>query len=164
MSLASFSFLFKAAFNELNSSSRSGNREKAREASAAFYGKSPRAFKYFEELLASRDLDAVIISTPEHSHSPILKLAAEAGKDVYVEKPMGNVLADIKAAREAVLKHRIIVQVGTQHRSELHPKAGSQAQPALGTGNVGCEPRCSQRLPRDRAIGVPVWRGRRQPL
>ena len=56
------------------------NREKAQAANAAFYGKAPRAFKYLEDLLALHDLDAAIISTPEHSHSPILKLAAEAGK------------------------------------------------------------------------------------
>src|SRR5207253_9855650 len=48
------------------------NREKGQSASAAFHGKAPRAFKYLEELLALHDLDAVIISTPEHSHSPIL--------------------------------------------------------------------------------------------
>ena len=53
-----------------------------------------------------KDVDAVIISTPEHSHSPILKMAAEAGKDAYVEKPMGNVLAEAKAARDAVMQNR----------------------------------------------------------
>ena len=88
----------------------------------AYYGKAPRAFKTPDEILALHDLDAVIISTPEHSHSPLLKLAVEAGKDVYVEKPMGNVLAEVKAARDAVLQHKAIVQVGTQHRSEPYPK------------------------------------------
>ena len=131
------------------------NRERAREANAAFYGKSPRAFKYFEELLASRDLDAVIISTPEHSHSPILKLAAEAGKDVYVEKPMGNVLADIKAAREAVLKHRIIVQVGTQHRSEPHPKAARETIQSGALGDVS-------KIEIEWNYHGPRWRGRKE--
>jgi predicted dehydrogenase len=98
------------------------NREKAAATNAAFYGKVPRAFKVPEELLAAADLDAVIISTPEHSHSPLLKLAAKAGKDVYVEKPMGNVLSEVKAARDAVLQRQIIAQVGTQHRSEPYPK------------------------------------------
>ena len=110
------------------------NREKAQAANAAFYGKAPRAFKYLEDLLALHDLDAAIISTPEHSHSPILKLAAEAGKDVYVEKPMGNVLAEVKAAREAVLRHNVIVQMGTQHRSEPHPKA---ARDTIQSGALG---------------------------
>jgi predicted dehydrogenase len=110
------------------------NREKAQTANAAFYGKAPRAFKDPEELLALRDLDAVIISTPEHSHSPMLKLAAEAGKDVYVEKPMGNVFAEVKTARDAVLQYKVIVQVGTQHRSEPHPKA---ARDTIQSGVLG---------------------------
>jgi predicted dehydrogenase len=53
---------------------------------------------------------------------------------VYVEKPMGNVLAEVKAAREAVLQHKVIVQVGTQHRSEPHPKA---ARDAIQSGALG---------------------------
>jgi len=50
-----------------------------------------------EQLLQLKDLDAVIISTPEHSHSPLLKMAIDAGKDVYSEKPMGNVLGRSKS-------------------------------------------------------------------
>jgi predicted dehydrogenase len=76
----------------------------------------------------------VLISTPEHSHSPLLKLAAEAGKDVYVEKPMGNVLAEAKAARDAILSHKLIVQVGTQHRSEPYPKL---AHDCIQSGELG---------------------------
>ena len=48
----------------------------------------------------------MLISTPEHAHSPMLKMAAEAGKDAYVEKPMGNVLSEAKAARDAVVQAR----------------------------------------------------------
>jgi predicted dehydrogenase len=75
-----------------------------------------------------------MISTPEHSHSPILKLAVEAGKDVYVEKPMGNVLADVKAARDTVLASNRIVQVGTQHRSEPYPNL---AHNLIASGALG---------------------------
>ena len=110
------------------------NREKAVKTNTEFYGKAPRAFKDPEELLALRDIDAVIISTPEHSHSPLLKLAAEAGKDVYVEKPMGNVLSEIKAARDAVRQHKVIAQVGTQHRSEPYPKL---ARETIQSGVLG---------------------------
>ena len=99
------------------------NREKAVAANAELYGRAPRAFQHLEDLLALKDVDAVLISTPEHSHSPILRLAAEAGKDAYVEKPMGNVLEEVKAARAAVLQNKRVVQVGTQHRSEPHPRA-----------------------------------------
>lgn len=110
------------------------NREKAAATNAAFYGKAPRTFKDPAELLAAGDLDAVIISTPEHSHSPLLKLAAEAGKDVYVEKPMGNVLSEVKAGRDAVLQRKIIAQVGTQHRSEPYP---NMARDTIHSGALG---------------------------
>jgi len=98
------------------------NREAARATNEKYYGRSPRAFQNFEDILGLTDLDAVLISTPEHSHSPILQRAVEAKKDVYVEKPMGNVLAEVKAARDAVLSSDRIVQVGTQHRSEPYQK------------------------------------------
>jgi predicted dehydrogenase len=110
------------------------NREKAVAANTKYYGRSPRSFQYLEDLLAMPDVDAVLISTPEHSHSPILKMAVEAGKDVYVEKPMGNVLAETTAARDAVLKSSRIVQVGTQHRSEPHPQL---AQALVHSGALG---------------------------
>jgi predicted dehydrogenase len=112
------------------------HREKALATNTAFYGKAPRAFKTPAEILALRDLDAVIISTPEHSHSPLLKLAVEAGKDVYVEKPMGNVLAEVKAARDTVHQHKAIVQVGTQHRSEPYPKLARETIHSGALGDV----------------------------
>jgi predicted dehydrogenase len=99
------------------------NREKAIATNTKYYGRAPRGYQYVEEALALKDVDAVIISTPEHSHSPLLKMAVEAGKDAYVEKPMGNVLDEAKAARDTVLKSDRIVQVGTQHRSEPYPRA-----------------------------------------
>src|ERR1700675_821171 len=110
------------------------NREKAVAANAKYYGRAPRAYQYLEDVLALKDVDAVIISTPEHSHSPILKMAVEAGKDAYVEKPMGNVLAEAKAARDATMISKRIVQVGTQHRSEPYPKA---ARELVQTGVLG---------------------------
>src|ERR1700722_5183834 len=90
------------------------NREKAAAGATKVYGRAPRTLQHLEDVLALDDVDAVLISTPEHAHSPILKMAVEAGKDAYVEKPMGNVLAEAKAARDAVRKNKRIVQVGTQ--------------------------------------------------
>ncbi len=110
------------------------NREKAAAKNTEYYGRAPRAFKYLDELLALKDVDAVLISTPEHSHSPVLKMVAEAGKDAYVEKPMGNVLEEAKAARDAALKRNLIVQVGTQHRSEPYPR---RAHALLQTAALG---------------------------
>lgn len=110
-------------------------RERAAAKNEKYYGRAPRQFKYFEDVLGLKDVDAVLISTPEHSHSPILRAVAEAGKDAYVEKPMGNVLEEAKAARDAVLKRNLIVQVGTQHRSEVYPRAAHEQ--VFQTGALG---------------------------
>lgn len=94
------------------------NREKAAGRAQTLYGRAPKAFQHMEDLLALPEIDAVLISTGDFQHAPILKLAAEAGKDAYCEKPMANVLEEAKAARDAVLSRDLIVQIGTQHRSE----------------------------------------------
>jgi len=113
-----------------------GNREKAVVTNTSYYGRAPRSVQYVEDLLAMEDIDGVMISTPEHSHSPILQLAAEAGKDAYVEKPMGNVLAEIKAARQAVLEAKTVVQVGTQHRSEPYQISAQQVASSGALGDI----------------------------
>ncbi len=110
------------------------NREKAAARAEKTYGRAPRAFQYMDDLLALKDVDAVLIATPEHAHSPVLKAVAEAGKDAYCEKPMGNVLEEAKAARDAVLERNRIVQIGTQHRSEPYPRA---AQELVASGALG---------------------------
>ncbi len=110
------------------------NRERASKNNGRYYGRPPRTFQYMEDLLALKDVDAVFISTPEHSHSPILKAVAEAGKDAYCEKPMGNVLEEVKAARNAVRKRKLVVQIGTQHRSEPYQLA---AREVLRSGALG---------------------------
>ena len=112
------------------------NRDRAVAANEKRYGKAPRALQHPSDLLALKDVDAVIISTPEHSHSPLLKLTAEAGKDAYVEKPMGNVLEEVKAARDAVVSRKLIVQVGTQHRSEPYQIAAREVIRSKALGDV----------------------------
>src|SRR5215467_4689900 len=112
------------------------HRERAVKQNTNYYGRAPRAFQCLEDVLALTDVDAVVISTPEHSHSPILKMAAQSGKDAYVEKPMGNVLAEAKAARDAVKQHNRIVQVGTQHRSEPYPQAAHKIVQSGALGDV----------------------------
>jgi predicted dehydrogenase len=95
------------------------NLERAITDATKYYGRAPRGFRHAEEMLAANNVDAVIISTPEHGHSLQLKMVADAGKDAYVEKPMGNVLSEVQVARDAVLARKnLVVQIGTQHRSE----------------------------------------------
>ena len=129
------------------------NREKAASKNAGYYGKTPKAVQHPEELLAMKEIDGVLISTPEHAHSPILKLATEAGKDAYVEKPMGNVLSEAKAARDAVLHAKTIVQVGTQHRSEPYQVAAHDVARSGALGDVS-------KVEIEWNYHGPRWRGR----
>ncbi len=129
------------------------NREKAATTNGGYYGRVPRAVQHVEELLSMKDVDAVLISTPEHSHSPILKMVAEAGKDAYVEKPMANVLDDAKAARAAVLQAKTIVQVGTQHRSEPYQVAAQNVARSGALGDVS-------KVEIEWNYHGPRWRGR----
>jgi predicted dehydrogenase len=110
------------------------NRERASANSERYFGRAPRAVRNLDELLALKEVDAVIIATPEHTHSPMLETVVEAGKDAYCEKPMGNVLAEVKAARDAVKHSRRVVQIGTQHRSEPYQLA---AREVLRSGVLG---------------------------
>jgi predicted dehydrogenase len=112
------------------------NRERAVATNLGYYGRAPKGVQHIEDVLAMKDIDGVLISTPDHSHSPLLKLAVEAGKDTYIEKPMGNVLSEAKAARDAVLQSKVVVQVGTQHRSEPYPSAAHKVARSGELGDV----------------------------
>src|SRR4029079_15420691 len=85
------------------------NRERAATRTTEYYGRAPKAVQHPDELLAMKDVDAVFIATPEPSHSPMLKRAVEAGTHAYGEKPMVNVLEEVKAARDAVRKSNLVV-------------------------------------------------------
>ncbi|MEM7655448.1 MAG: Gfo/Idh/MocA family oxidoreductase [Bacteroidota bacterium] len=77
---------------------------------------APKRFRTYEEMLASPDIDAVVIATPDHWHAPISIAAAYAGKHVYVEKCMTHKFGETFALRQAVHDSGIIFQVGHQHR------------------------------------------------
>jgi predicted dehydrogenase len=96
----------------------------------------PKAFttKNYKEVLDRKDIDAVLIATPDHWHVPITIDACAAGKDVYVEKPLTHDLSEGKAVIEAQNKHQRIVQVGTQQRSMPHI---AQARERLKEGRIG---------------------------
>lgn len=92
----------------------------------ARYGSEPRQFANYEDLLALKDVDAVIIATPDFSHARILTDAIKAGKDVYIEKPMAKDLDGANAAMDANASAKRIIQVGTQRRSEGNWKAAAK--------------------------------------
>jgi len=82
-----------------------------------WYGRAARKFTSYRDLLALEDVDAVMIASPDHMHTIHLKAAAEAGKDVYCEKPLAMRIDSLIEACDAVKKAKAVCQIGTQLRS-----------------------------------------------
>jgi predicted dehydrogenase len=77
-----------------------------------------KAYRDVREMLARDDIDAVVITTPDHWHIPAALLAIRSGKDTYVEKPLGLTIEQDLIAYDAVKRYRSIFQYGTQQRSQ----------------------------------------------
>lgn len=99
-------------------------REAAGKRVLAAQGHEPKLYNDFRELLADKSIDAVIIATADHWHVPIGLAAVRAGKDVYIEKPLGYTLNQNRAMLEACQKEKRIFQYGTQQRSQEILKRG----------------------------------------
>ncbi len=82
--------------------------------------KKPRAYADYREMLKEKDLDIVLIATPDHWHALPMIAAVEAGADIYVQKPISVDIAEGQAMLAAARKHQRVVQVGTQRRSTPH--------------------------------------------
>ena len=115
--------------------------------------------KDYRRLLERRDVDAVLIGTPDFSHAKIMVDAIAAGKDVYVEKPASNSITRINAMLDAYSKSDRVVQVGTQQRSWDH---FIEAKKLLDTGVLGvvshvviCQPNSYAR-PKEDSQPVPA--------
>lgn len=76
--------------------------------------------KDFRRILDRKDIDVVVISTPDHWHALQMVMACQAGKDVYVEKPISHTIDEGRRMVQAARKHNRIVQVGLQQRSGAH--------------------------------------------
>jgi predicted dehydrogenase len=74
----------------------------------------------FRKILDMKDLDAVIVATPDHWHALPTVMACQAGKDVYVEKPLSVSIGEGRIMVDAARKHDRVVQMGTQQRSAPH--------------------------------------------
>ena len=72
----------------------------------------------FEELLKMEDIDAVVIAVPDHSHARIAIAACDAGKDVYLEKPMTFTIKEGQELKKAVRTNNVILAIGSQQRSD----------------------------------------------
>ena len=88
----------------------------------------------FQELLGRPDIDAVVIATPDHWHVPLGMAACRAGKDMYIEKPLGLALEWNKTLRTAVRQYGRIFQYGTQQRGQAHIRQGCEL---VRNGRVG---------------------------
>lgn len=100
-------------------------------------GGNAKGVKDFREVLDDKNIDAVVIGTPDHWHPLPMVEACKAGKDVYVEKPISVVVDEGKKMVEAARKYKRVVQVGTWQRSNLHfQKAVQVVQDGL-IGKVG---------------------------
>ena len=77
------------------------------------------AYADYRELLANRDIDAVVISTPDHWHAAIAIAAARAGKDIYLQKPASLTISEGRALSDAVHRTGVIFQIGSQQRSQI---------------------------------------------
>jgi len=105
-------------------------RESARKRVEDYYASKPgasgapacRAYMDFRELLDRPDIDAVLIASPVHWHGVMSVMAAQAGKDIYCEKPTAITIAESQAMRQAVLRYGRVFQGGTQQRSEYSAK------------------------------------------
>lgn len=93
-----------------------------------------KAYADFRELLARDDIDAVVVATPDHAHVPIANAAARAGKDAYVEKPLGLSIEQNLSCRKAFEDNQRIFQYGTQQRSSAHCRLGCEL---VRSGRIG---------------------------
>ena len=79
-----------------------------------------KVYSDYRNLLDQKDIDAIIIGTPDHWHALIMIHALQAGKDVYVEKPIGNSIGECAAMVKAQKKYNRVVQAGQWQRSQSH--------------------------------------------
>ncbi|MFH1269111.1 MAG: Gfo/Idh/MocA family oxidoreductase, partial [Planctomycetota bacterium] len=83
-------------------------------------------YRDYREMLDSKEVDAVVLTTPEHSRALPCILACRANKDVYAEKPLSLTVREGRAMVEAVRKHERVCQVGTQQRSMFRNREASE--------------------------------------
>ena len=105
-----------------------------RDEAVALLGKSARGYGDFRELLDRKDVDAVVVSTPDHWHALHAMMACAAGKDVYVEKPLTLFVREGRWLIDVARRYGRVVQVGTQQRSGPHYQ---RAKALIEAGHIG---------------------------
>ena len=97
-------------------------------------GKKPDLYGDYRKLIERKDIDVVIIGTPDHWHCLPMVEACQAGKDVYVEKPIANTIEECNIMLKAARRYDRVVQVGQWQRSDPH---WQNAVDFVGTGKLG---------------------------
>lgn len=97
-------------------------------------GRAPAVAKDFRRLLDNKEIDAIIVATPDHWHTHMGIAALQAGKDLYIEKPLSQTIREGQMIRDATRKYNRIVQVGTQRRSGGHFQAAADY---VASGKLG---------------------------
>jgi predicted dehydrogenase len=92
-------------------------REQANALVKEWFGRDAKQCSSYRDVLAMKDVDAVMIASPDHQHTRHLEAAARAGKHIYVEKPMATEFDKLVRAVDAVKESGVVCQVGTQLRS-----------------------------------------------
>jgi predicted dehydrogenase len=105
-----------------------------REQGAAMTEGRAKAYKDFREVLDRKDIDTVIVATPDHWHALITIAACQAGKDVYCEKPLSLTVVEGRKMVDAARKYNRVVQAGSQQRSGAHY---AQAVKLIQDGAIG---------------------------
>ena len=109
---------------------------KCSDAVAKIQGFKPKGEKDLRKVLESKDVDAVIIATPDHWHAPGALMAMQAGKDVYLEKPCSYCPEEGEILINGVAKYNRVLQMGNQRRSWPNVQEGIQAIKEGIIGNV----------------------------
>ncbi len=99
-------------------------------------GGSPKTTKNYHDVLAMKDVDAVVICTPDHWHALQTIHACQAGKDVYVEKPLSLCVEEGRLMVEAARKHKRVTQVGLMRRSSAYCREACEFVRKGGIGQV----------------------------
>ncbi len=100
-------------------------------------GVEVKAYHDYREVLLRSDIDAVVVSTPDHWHALVAVEAALAGKHLYVQKPVTYSIAEAIALRIAVQAKKVVLQTGSQQRSERPFVAFRPASEAVRNGRIG---------------------------
>lgn len=96
--------------------------------------KAPKTYTDFRRVLEDRDVDAVLVATPDHWHAIMAIRACEAGKDVYLEKPCAHNVRECRLIAKAARKYNRIIQHGTMQRSGAHFQ---EAREYVRSGKLG---------------------------